>query len=149
MTKGALRWTEEQYEADAKRRGRWQRGCEIVNTETVAHVVEPPAPSKYRNQKTDGYASKKEARRAAELKHLAQTGAVSDLREQVAYLIVPKAIGPDGRVIERAAHYVADFVYRDATGREVVEDTKGMRTDVYKLKRKLMLMVHGIRIVET
>ena len=36
----------------------------------------------------------------------------------------------------------------DKDGKTVVEDTKGMRTDVYRIKRKLMLHVHGIRITE-
>ena len=45
---------------------------------------------------------------------------------------------------------MADFVYTDVeTGETVVEDTKGFRTDVYKIKRKLMLKVHGIKIKET
>ena len=49
-----------------------------------------------------------------------------------------------------ACKYVADFVYTDVeTGETVVEDTKGFRTDVYKIKRKLMLKVHGIKIKET
>lgn len=136
MAKG-LRWSAEQLgEYKAKRA-------------PVAHVVEPPAPSKYGNKRTDGYASKREAKRAAELKAMQAVGAISELREQVPFLLIPKAIGPDGRVIERATHYVADFVYRDANGVERIEDVKGMRTDIYKLKRKLMLFVHGLRIMET
>ena len=52
-------------------------------------------------------------------------------------------------LIERSCRYVADFVYTDrATGRTVVEDTKGFRTKEYIIKRKLMLHVHGIRIKE-
>jgi hypothetical protein len=54
----------------------------------------------------------------------------------------------DGKVVERACGYVADFVYME-NGQQVVEDTKGMRTQEYRLKRKLMLWVHGIRIKET
>jgi hypothetical protein len=46
------------------------------------------------------------------------------------------------------ATYVADFVYSEA-GREVVEDAKGVLLDVYKIKRKLMLALHGIEIRET
>ena len=44
--------------------------------------------------------------------------------------------------------YVADFVYED-NGDTVVEDTKGMRTKEYVIKRKLMLYRYGIRIKET
>lgn len=112
-------------------------------------MFKPPTASKYGNKRTNGYASKREAKRAAQLKQMQAAGAISGLREQVAYLLVPKAIGSDGKVVERAAHYVADFVYRNGLGHEIVEDCKGMRTDVYRLKRKLMLMVHGIRILET
>lgn len=43
--------------------------------------------------------------------------------------------------------YIADFVYHE-DGMQVVEDTKGVRTADYIIKRKLMLWVHGIRIKE-
>lgn len=98
-------------------------------------------PGKYSNVRTDGYASKREARRAAELRMLEQAGAISDLKEQVRFEIIP-ALGD-----EKAAHYVADFTFVDE-GKLVVEDVKGVKTDVYVLKRKLMLKVHGIKIVE-
>lgn len=45
-------------------------------------------------------------------------------------------------------HYVADFVYVEA-GRRVVEDAKGFRTPIYKLKRRLMLALHNVEIRET
>jgi len=141
-----LRYTEEQFREHAAKRARFQRGSEVIDT---AHMVEPASAAKYNNKPTNGYASKKEARRAAELKHLLAAGSISELREQVWYLLIPKAIGEDGRVVERACSYVADFVYRDAAGRECIEDCKGMRTDAYRIKRKLMLMVHNIRILET
>ena len=38
---------------------------------------------------------------------MAASGAITDLREQVPYLLVPKAVDSGGRVIERAAHYIA------------------------------------------
>ncbi len=51
--------------------------------------------------------------------------------------------------IEKSCKYIADFVYTDnETGHTVVEDTKGMRTKDYIIKRKLMLYLHGIRIKE-
>lgn len=58
--------------------------------------------------------------------------------------------GKPARVlIERACRYIADFVYTDnETGLTVVEDTKGVRTKEYIIKRKLMLAVHHIRIKE-
>ena len=58
-------------------------------------------------------------------------------------------IGENGKVIEREVSYKADFVYFDiGLNKCVVEDTKGFRTKDYIIKRKLMLFVHGIRIVE-
>lgn len=103
--------------------------------------------NKYRNQKTniDGitFDSKREAQRYAELCLLQREGKIQSLRRQVPFELIPKQEG------ERACTYVADFVYHIAgTGELVVEDAKGMRTDVYKIKRKLMLWRHGIKISE-
>lgn len=108
-----------------------------------------------------GHASKKEARRAQQLHALASAGAISDLREQVRYELIPaqweeiprygkkgQPLKPGRKCIERACDYVADFVYIEG-GKEIVEDSKGIRTPDYKIKRKLMLYIHGIRIRET
>jgi hypothetical protein len=105
---------------------------------------------KYRNRPTGGYASAKEARRAADLKLLAKAGKIGALREQVPYILIPSQVHPQTLAHqERACKYVADFVYEDAlTGEQIVEDAKGMRTPEYVIKRKLMLMVHGIVIRE-
>lgn len=97
---------------------------------------------KYKNKPKDGYASKKEANRAAMLKLMQLAGDISDLREQVEYELIPKQDG------ERAVKYRADFVYKDRHGILVAEDVKGFRTDSYIIKRKLMLFVHGVKITE-
>jgi hypothetical protein len=104
---------------------------------------------KYRNRATGGYASAKEARRAQELKLLERAGKIRRLREQVPFVLIPKQMR-DGKVIERACKYVADFVYidPDVPGCPIVEDVKGMRTKEYVIKRKLLLFTHGIRIKE-
>lgn len=104
--------------------------------------------NKYHAQKSGGYDSRKEHRRANELRLMQRAGLISNLREQVSYELIPAHHGSGGKVIERACYYIADFVYTDKDGKTVVEDTKGMRTDVYRIKRKLMLHVHGIRISE-
>ena len=55
------------------------------------------------------------------------------------------------RVIERECSYVADFVYYNLeSGKIVVEDTKSepTRTKDYRIKKKLMLWVHKIKISE-
>ena len=87
--------------------------------------------------------SVKEYHRWCELRLLERAKRISDLKRQVKYELIPKQDG------ERACTYVADFVYIDFDGRTVVEDTKGMRTDAYRIKKKLMLWVHGIKIKET
>lgn len=98
--------------------------------------------SKYRNVKTNGYASKKEAEYAAKFQALARSGAITDYHEQQAFVL---AYDPRGKL--RPVLYVADFVYTDDTGRHVV-DVKGFRTAVYKLKKKLLFLLHGITIEE-
>ena len=109
--------------------------------------------SKYGNRKTtvDGvtYDSAKEARRGVELRLMERAGLISDLCAQVRYTLIP-AQRRDGKVVERAATYVADFVYKDSNGATVVEDVKSpaTRTDVYKLKKKLMLWRFGIEVKE-
>lgn len=108
-----------------------------------AGVAPGPLTNKYGNRRTNGYASEKEMHRAADLWLLQRVGVIQDLREQVSYLLIPK----QGE--ERACSYVADFVYRETGGAEIVEDCKGFRTSEYIIKRKLMLFVHGIAILET
>jgi hypothetical protein len=104
--------------------------------------------SKYGNEKTRGYASRKEADRAQELRLMQRGGAISHLEEQVRFVLIPAQREPDGKLVERQLSYIADFVYRAASG-IVVEDVKGMRTRAYIIKRKLMLHVHGIRVRES
>jgi hypothetical protein len=107
-------------------------------------------PSKYRNVRTNGYASRREAKRAAELRLLERSGAISGLREQVAYVLIPRQLNADGSVAERACTYTADFVYTEvATGELIVEDCKGHPNDRWAIKRKLMRFTHGIVIRET
>ena len=70
---------------------------------------EPPGATalKYGNVQTDGYASKREAKRAAELKLLAKAGKIRRLREQVPFLLIPE------QEHERKCVYIADFVYEE------------------------------------
>ena len=93
--------------------------------------------------------SGKEAKRYKELQLLERQGLIKDLRRQVRYLLIPTQYDSDGKCIERCCNYYADFVYKDANGRVVVEDAKGYKTQEYILKRKLMLQIYGIRILET
>ena len=52
------------------------------------------------------------------------------------------------RVLEQECAYFADFVYKDKDGEIIVEDTKGLRTTDYIIKRKLLLYKYGLRITE-
>lgn len=65
---------------------------------------------------------------------------VVDVQYQVRYPMVVNK--------QKICTYIADFVVTYADGRKEVVDAKGVLTDVYKLKRKLMLACHGIEIVE-
>ena len=107
---------------------------------------------KYGNRKVvlDGqtFDSKREAGRYGELKLLERAGQIKDLELQPRFELIPKQRRADGKA-ERACEYVADFRYTDtATGQTVIEDAKGVRTDTYVIKRKLLLQVHGVTVRE-
>lgn len=110
--------------------------------------------------KVDGlvFDSKREAKRWKELRLLERAGAIRELERQTKFVLIPAQREPDtvgprggkvrGKLLEREVAYIADFTYLDNTDQLVVEDTKGMRTTDYILKRKMMLYFHGIRIRE-
>lgn len=112
-----------------------------------------PARSKYGNKRIvmDGehFDSMKEAARYQELKLLERAGEIRELKRQVPFVLIPVQKDDKGKVIERELKYIADFTYIEK-GKLVrtVEDVKGLRTEVYKIKRKLMLYRNGIRIKE-
>lgn len=86
------------------------------------------------------FASKREAARYQDLKLLQKAGKIQNLELQPSYpMIVNK---------QKICVYKADFRYFE-NGKEVVEDAKGVRTPIYRLKAKLMLACYGIRICET
>ena len=101
--------------------------------------------TKYHAQPTyvDGirFDSKREAQRWTQLVLLEKAGAIMGLRRQVPYVLVDKS--KHGR----ALCYYADFVYMQ-DGKEVVEDAKGVKTDVYRIKKRLMAERYGIVIRE-
>lgn len=125
-----------------------------------------PTPRKYGNKPVviDGitFASKKEGYHYLALKSLADKGEITDLRMQVPYEIVPPVYETQTihlktkdkqvtRCVQKAVHYVADFVYTDKDGKEQVIDVKGgnaTKTDVYILKKKMMRAFLGITVVE-
>jgi hypothetical protein len=100
---------------------------------------------KYRNKKTeiDGimFDSKKEASRYLTLKLLEQLGEITNLELQPKYEFKLNNT--------KICTYRADFRYKDKGGEVIVEDVKGYKTSMYRLKARLMLAFHGITIKET
>ena len=97
--------------------------------------------SKYHAQKTIAngveYDSKKESKRAIELEYLERIGKIKDLQKQVQFILQEEYINNEGKKI-RPISYVADFVY-EQDGKKIVEDSKGFRTEVYLLKKKMFM----------
>ena len=123
-----------------------------------------PQERKYHNRKIHicgmDFDSKKESERYFVLRDRQRRGETRNLQRQVKFTLIPKqaaedTVGPHGKVtpgkvLERECAYYADFVYEDKQGNVIVEDVKSpaTRTDVYRIKKKLMLYVHGIQIKE-
>lgn len=109
--------------------------------------------NKYHNTKVKRHGmtfdSKKEADRYDELLLMLRAGLINGLETQVPFTLIPNQRDGNGRVIERAVTYKADFVYQEA-GKMVVEDVKSpiTRTPEYIIKRKLLLWKFGIKIKE-
>lgn len=97
--------------------------------------------SKYNARKAviDGitFDSKKEAGYYCELKMLKMAGKVKEFEMQVPFELQPKF--KHGGNTVRAIKYLADFVVTYTDGHVEVVDVKGDPTDVYKLKRKMLL----------
>lgn len=94
--------------------------------------------NKYRNRKTvvDNikFESVLEANRYRELKLLQRAKEISNLRLQVPF-VLQEGFKKNGKTYQ-AIKYIADFVYEE-NGQTVVEDTKGMKTETFKIKQKL------------
>ena len=105
--------------------------------------------SKYNAKKTtiDGitFDSKKESERYAELKLLERAGEINNLRLQPRFVLQP-AFEKNGKRY-RKIEYVADFAYEEG-GKTVVEDVKGMKTDVYKIKKKMFEYAYDMELRE-
>ena len=97
--------------------------------------------NKYGNKKTiiDGikFDSKLEAHRYCELKLLEEAKVIKNLKLQVPFELIP-SYKKKGKTV-KATKYIADFVYYDNEKKQqIIEDTKGVKTDVYKIKKKLL-----------
>lgn len=96
-------------------------------------------PNKYNAKKVEingvQYDSRHEARDGAKLQQLASAGIISNLQRQVRFVLQEGYRNNQGKAI-RPICYIADFVY-ERDGQKYVQDSKGVRTEVYKIKRKL------------
>lgn len=94
--------------------------------------------NKYKNRKivVDNikFDSILEANRYQELKLLQKAKQISNLRLQVPFLL-QEGFKKNGKT-HRKIEYIADFVYEE-NGQTIVEDTKGMKTETFKIKQKL------------
>lgn len=116
----------------------------MVSSKKGAYSRRPQSYNKFRNQPTIvdeiRFASKREARRYSELKVLERAKVIKDLQLQVRF---PLKVND-----QLICTYVADFVYTE-NGQQVIEDCKGVLTDVFKIKAKLMLAINNIKILLT
>lgn len=116
-------------------------------------------PPKYHNEKASRqmpngkvrtFASQREARRYDQLMLLLKAGQIKDLRLQQTFTLQESYVTAEGEVV-RGIVYKADFVYwMDFGGQwtRIVEDAKGVRTEGYKIKKKLMHDKLGITVKE-
>lgn len=105
---------------------------------------------KYKNRKCSynglRFDSVKECKYYILLEARQARGEISNLQTQVKYLLQP-AFKLNNKTV-RAVYYIADFVYYDQSGTIHVVDTKGVKTDVYKLKKKLFQFKYNQDIEE-
>lgn len=126
-------------------------GWEHVSTADLNKLARSPktaAPSKYRNVRfvIDGltFDSKREANYYVGLKARADHGEITDLRMQVSFPLLCPAPGGLTAIV---AHYVADFTYLERGVQHCV-DVKGVRTQLFVLKRKWLELQDGIVVEE-
>lgn len=105
--------------------------------------------SKYKNKKViyNGikFDSQKERNYYIKLKLLEDKGKIKDLKLQVKFELQPKFKSCNKNI--QAISYIADFTYLDEENKLHIVDTKGVRTDVYKIKKKMM-QYKGLEIEE-
>ena len=122
----------------------WYRDYQARRGGVKIEIVDEPKKNKYSAIKTevDGiiFDSKREATRYYDLRIRQRQGLIQNLVLQKKFELVVNGV--------KIGSYVADFVYTEE-GQSIVEDAKGVKTPVYRLKKKLMLALYGIEIRET
>lgn len=109
--------------------------------------------SKYHNRKTKGFDSAKEWRRNQELEIMQRAGEISELNRQVPFVLMPSYTIVDETTRQgfrtiREIRYIADFTYRLKNGKRIIEDVKGVQTEVFKIKRKLLERKIALGVIE-
>lgn len=121
-----------------------QQAAAVLQKASQSRNRYPVAPVDRRTMDGIVYASEKQMKRFAGLQMLERDGEISNLRREVEYQLIV-----NGMLVCR---YFADAVYTDThTQKEIVEDTKGSKettTELFKLKKKLMMACHGINVIE-
>jgi hypothetical protein len=122
----AMRWSEDQLKA-------YQSGKDLA--------LKPVRKNKYNAVRVGQYDSKKEAQRGHELSLLEQAGKIEALEHHPIFPLSVNGV--------EVGSYEADFVYVDVEScKTITEDVKGVKTDVYRLKKKLMKAIYNIDITE-
>ena len=107
--------------------------------------------NKYKNQKIeyDGmlFDSKKEYSFYIKFKLMEKSGEIQNLRRQVEYILMDNFV-LNGKKYRKTS-YIADFVYEQDGETHVIDvKSKVTKTEVYKLKKKIMEYKYGIEIEE-
>ena len=120
------------------------KGTEVISIEEFRKMQagsKPAKKSKYNAVKVDfdgiRFDSKREQERYIDLQFMQNAKQITGLQHQVPFIL-------------EGSTYIADFVYFDYhTKAFIVEDCKGFKTQVYKMKKKAMFERYGIKIKET
>jgi hypothetical protein len=110
----------------------------VFNTGLIVPAAEAPAKGGRR------FDSKREAERFWSLRMELEQKRISDLEPQKQY---PLHVVDHAGVRHVIGRYIADFAYTRA-GKSVVEDAKGVRTELYKWKKKHVEAEYGVVVVE-
>lgn len=123
-----------------------------MNGSTFIIVIYSMKGHKYFAHKVDidgmKFDSKKEYNDWLGLCELEKEGKISNLERQVKIEILPRQTTPEGKFLFHPLRYVADFRYTDKDGKVHVVDSKGYKTEEYKLKKKMVYFRTGILIEE-
>jgi hypothetical protein len=119
---------------------RWMTETQLADLQAASGVA-VKKPSKYHAQRVEidniKFSSKKEGRRYQELKVLQHAKEVKFFLRQVPFYLPGKT------------KYLLDFMVFWKKGDVTFEDTKGFRTQVYKIKKRMVEELYPIKIIET